>query len=161
MWIVDTCVVLDVFENDPQFGEASAKLLENLLPDGLAVAAVTFVAAAPLPGAPPDMAGTNVAQVGATLVGAALVARGVLALRGSRLNAYHWFVRGLLVWILITQVFVFYSSQLGGLGGLAVDLVAYGSLRYAIGRERAVQRAAASGRQSGSAGHSGPDADPG
>ena len=127
----------------------------------LAVAAVTFVAAAPLPGAPPDMAGTNVAQVGSTLVGAALVARGVLALRGSRLNAYHWFVRGLLVWILITQVFVFYSSQLGGLGGLAVDLVAYGSLRYAIGRERAVQRAAASAQQSGGAGHSGPDADPG
>jgi len=43
MWVVDTCVVLDVFENDPQFGEASAKLLENLLPDGLAVAAVTMV----------------------------------------------------------------------------------------------------------------------
>ena len=41
MWIVDTCVVLDVFENDPQFGEASAKLLEKLLPNGLAVSAVT------------------------------------------------------------------------------------------------------------------------
>jgi len=36
---------------------------------------------------------------------------------------------------------VFYSSQLGGLVGLAVDLVAYGSLRYAIGQERAVARA--------------------
>jgi len=43
MWIVDTCVVLDVFENDPQFGEASAKLLEKLLPNGLAVSAVTMV----------------------------------------------------------------------------------------------------------------------
>jgi hypothetical protein len=44
-------------------------------------------------------------------------------------------MRGLLVWILVTQVFVFYSSQLAGLGGLLVDLVAYGSLRFAITRE--------------------------
>jgi hypothetical protein len=32
-------------------------------------------------------------------------------------------------------MFVFYSSQLAGLGGLAVDLIAYGSLRYALIRE--------------------------
>lgn len=42
-WIVDTCVVLDVLENDPQFGQASAKLLQRLLPDGLAVSPVTMV----------------------------------------------------------------------------------------------------------------------
>ena len=70
-----------------------------------------------------------------TLAGAALVARGVIALPGSRTGAYHWFLRGLLVWILVTQVFVFYGSQLAGLGGLAVDLVAYGSLRLALASE--------------------------
>lgn len=43
MWVVDTCVVLDVFENDPEFGRASAALLERLLPDGLAVSPVTMV----------------------------------------------------------------------------------------------------------------------
>lgn len=43
MWVVDTCVVLDIFENDPQFGKGSAALLERLLPDGLAVAPVTMV----------------------------------------------------------------------------------------------------------------------
>lgn len=43
MWIVDTCVILDVFENDPQFGLGSAKLLTRLLPDGLAVSPVTMV----------------------------------------------------------------------------------------------------------------------
>jgi predicted nucleic acid-binding protein len=43
MWIVDTCVVLDVFENDPQYGLASAKLLQKLLPEGLAVSPVTMV----------------------------------------------------------------------------------------------------------------------
>jgi hypothetical protein len=49
-------------------------------------------------------------------------------------------MRGLLVWILVTQVFVFYSSQLAGLGGLAVDLVAYGSLRFAVTREMVAGR---------------------
>jgi hypothetical protein len=43
MWIVDTCVVLDVFEHDLKFGEASARLLQKLLPDGLAISPVTMV----------------------------------------------------------------------------------------------------------------------
>jgi hypothetical protein len=63
------------------------------------------------------------------------VGRGVVALPRSRAGAYHWFLHGLLAWILVTQVFVFYSSQLAGLGGLAVDLVAYASLRLALASE--------------------------
>jgi len=43
MWVVDTCIVLDVFENDPRFGRASADLLEALLPAGVAVSPVTMV----------------------------------------------------------------------------------------------------------------------
>jgi len=42
-WIVDTCVILDVLEADPQFGLESAKLLEKLLPEGLAIGPVTMV----------------------------------------------------------------------------------------------------------------------
>jgi hypothetical protein len=72
-----------------------------------------------------------------TVAGAALVARGLLSLRSSRMAAYRWFMRGLLVWLLITQVFVFYSSQLAGTGGLVVDLIAYGRLRFALTREGA------------------------
>jgi hypothetical protein len=73
-----------------------------------------------------------------SVVGAVLVARGVISLRaGSRASAYRWFMRGLLVWILVTQVFVFYSSQLAGLGGLVIDLIAYGSLRFALAHELA------------------------
>jgi len=53
----------------------------------------------------------TIAQVASTIAGAALVGRGVLSLRSSRAAAYHWFMRGLLVWILVTQVFVFYSSS--------------------------------------------------
>jgi predicted nucleic acid-binding protein len=43
VWIVDTCIVLDVFEHDPAFGKASAELLHKLLPQGLAVSPVTMV----------------------------------------------------------------------------------------------------------------------
>jgi hypothetical protein len=43
MWIVDTCVVLDIFEDDPEFGMPSARLLGKLLPDGLAVSPITMV----------------------------------------------------------------------------------------------------------------------
>jgi hypothetical protein len=40
-----------------------------------------------------------------------------------------------LVWLLISQVFIFYDSQLAGLGGLAFDLAAYGMLVYALRHE--------------------------
>jgi hypothetical protein len=107
----------------------------------VAVLGVTLVATAtPAGGVPETSTVATIAQVASTLAGAALVGRGVLSLRRSRATAYHWFMRGLLVWILVTQVFVFYSSQLAGLGGLAVDLVAYGSLRFAVTREMVAGR---------------------
>lgn len=43
MWIVDTCIVIDVLENDPEFGLASAKLLQRLLPQALAISPVSMV----------------------------------------------------------------------------------------------------------------------
>jgi hypothetical protein len=116
----------------------------------LAVVGVVIVVALPPSGGSPEtVAGATIAQLSSTIVGVALIGRGIVALRRSRVEAFHWFLRGLLVWILITQVFVFYSSQLGGLGGLAIDLIAYWSLRYAISRERAGPR-----RTSGSLGDS-------
>jgi hypothetical protein len=77
----------------------------------------------------------TIAQAASTVAGAALVVRGVVAMPRSRLSAYRWFIRGVLVWILLSQVFVFYSSQLAGLGGLAIDLAAYAGLRFAISSE--------------------------
>ena len=108
---------------------------------GAAVAGVAILAISTPFGAPGEpSAVATVAQVSSTILGAALVGVGVLRLPRSRLAAYHWFMRGVLVWILMTQVFVFYSSQLAGLGGLAVDLVAYGSLRFALDREITADR---------------------
>lgn len=80
---------------------------------------------------------SRMGEVLSSLVGAALVLLGIGALPRSRVAAYHWFLRGLLVWILVTQVFVFYASQLAGIGGLALDLLAYAALRSMLGREQA------------------------
>ncbi len=46
-WVVDTCVVLDVLEDDPEFGMASARLLQERLAEGLSVCPVTQVELAP------------------------------------------------------------------------------------------------------------------
>ncbi|MEO8230346.1 MAG: hypothetical protein ABI628_11380 [Chloroflexota bacterium] len=78
-----------------------------------------------------------IAQQASSLVGGLLILRGVVSLPRSRAAAYVWFTRGLLVWMLISQVFVFYSSQLAGLVGLAIDLLAYGALRFALSHEYA------------------------
>ena len=43
MWVVDTCIVLDVLEHDPAFGRPSAELLQKLLPQGLTISPVTMV----------------------------------------------------------------------------------------------------------------------
>lgn len=88
-----------------------------------------------------------IAQAVSTGIGVVLILRGVVSLRTSRVEAYHWFMRGLLVWILVSQVFVFYSSQLAGLGGLAVDLAAYGTLRFAIRHEGEADEEAAPASQ--------------
>jgi hypothetical protein len=102
----------------------------------LAVVGVALIATSAGNGTRSDAStAATVTQLGSTIVGAALVGRGVISLPTSRIAAYRWFMRGILVWILVTQVFVFYSSQLAGLGGLVVDLVAYGSLRFAMVRE--------------------------
>lgn len=46
-WVVDTSVLIDVLEEDPEFGEVSARTLENLAEDGLTLCSVTYVELAP------------------------------------------------------------------------------------------------------------------
>jgi predicted nucleic acid-binding protein len=46
-WVVDTCIVIDILENDSSFGLRSATLLEAKLDEGLSICPVTFVELAP------------------------------------------------------------------------------------------------------------------
>lgn len=46
-WVVDTCILLDVLEDDPEFGAPSAELLDQLAEEGLSICPVTYVELAP------------------------------------------------------------------------------------------------------------------
>lgn len=46
-WVVDTSVLIDVLEDDPGFGEASARTLDGLAEEGLAICPVTYAELAP------------------------------------------------------------------------------------------------------------------
>jgi hypothetical protein len=47
-WVVDTCLLIDVAEGDPQFGKGSARLLDRRRSAELLVAPVSYVELAPL-----------------------------------------------------------------------------------------------------------------
>lgn len=46
-WVVDTCLLLDVGLDDPQFAEKTGKLLGSKSRDGLVICPITFVELAP------------------------------------------------------------------------------------------------------------------
>jgi predicted nucleic acid-binding protein len=46
-WVVDTCVLLDILEDDPEFGRVSARCLKARLDEGLLVCPVTSLELAP------------------------------------------------------------------------------------------------------------------
>jgi len=46
-WVVDTCVVIDLLDDDPRFGAASALRLSALAAEGLVVCPITYVELAP------------------------------------------------------------------------------------------------------------------
>jgi uncharacterized membrane protein YozB (DUF420 family) len=70
-----------------------------------------------------------------------LLVLGVWFLRRSPLRAYHWFKRAILLSILLTQVFMFYTQQLGALDELAINLIVLLALNALIGHHhRALQQ---------------------
>lgn len=46
-WVVDTCVILDVLDNHPDFAKVSSQALQSKLDDVLVVAPITYVELAP------------------------------------------------------------------------------------------------------------------
>jgi predicted nucleic acid-binding protein len=46
-WVVDTCILIDVLEDDPRFGESSACLLDETAREGLLICPVTYAELAP------------------------------------------------------------------------------------------------------------------
>lgn len=46
-WVVDTCVLIDILDADPVFGEPSADLLEQWAEEGLVICPVSYVELSP------------------------------------------------------------------------------------------------------------------
>jgi predicted nucleic acid-binding protein len=46
-WVVDTCIIIDVLDADPQFGLESANLVDRYQCDGLVICPITFIELAP------------------------------------------------------------------------------------------------------------------
>ncbi len=46
-WVVDTCMLIDVLEDDPRFGRSSAVTLDSYVGDGLVACPLTYAELAP------------------------------------------------------------------------------------------------------------------
>ncbi|HEU5432392.1 MAG TPA: hypothetical protein VFU81_12060 [Thermomicrobiales bacterium] len=80
----------------------------------------------------------DVIRAAAQLVSAAMIVTGVIRWKASsRLTAYRWFKRGVLVSLLAVQVMSFYVAQIAAVWGLLTDLLLLGSLNFAISQETA------------------------
>ena len=77
-----------------------------------------------------------------SLIQAVITGLGLWALRRSRLEAYLWFERALLVNLLVTQVFLFAQDQFAATTGFLLSLAALIVLRILI---RSEERDAAAG----------------
>jgi hypothetical protein len=69
-------------------------------------------------------------------VAGVLIVIGAVRLHRSRVEGYVWFERGLLVDILITQIFVFAQEQLAGVSDLVITILLWLVVRSALRAER-------------------------
>jgi phosphatidylserine synthase len=98
-------------------------------------AALCWTVAVNLQESPGSFAGW-VEFIAATTTGI-FILTGVIAIHRSKLTAFRWFRRALLISILVTQVFTFYQYQFVALGALAVNLLLFAAIRYMISEEEA------------------------
>lgn len=76
------------------------------------------------------------AELGSSFLSSAFILLGAWNMRRSRLQAYRFFERSVIITIFLTQVFVFYKDQFGALLGLFFNILLLMALRYMIERER-------------------------
>ena len=79
----------------------------------------------------------SAASTASALLSLAFAMLGVVHLRRSRLVAYRWLERSVLVSVLLGQVLLFWQDQLGAMVELGWNLLLLGALRFAIRQEEA------------------------
>jgi hypothetical protein len=81
----------------------------------------------------------SVASTASALLSLVFTMLGVAQLHRSRLGAYRWLERSVLVSVLFGQVLLFWQDQLAAVGQLVWNLLLLAALRYAIRQEEARQ----------------------
>lgn len=76
-------------------------------------------------------------NIGLSFITGILIAIGVINMKRSRLKAYEWFKRSILISIFLIQIFAFYEDQLTAIFGLLGDITLLIALDYMISREQA------------------------
>lgn len=99
------------------------------------IAVVTLLAAVVLAMGADTLGIADWLQVAGSVAAAVLIVIGFTRYRTSRLQAFRWFERALLVELLITQVFAFYNAPGYAVIGVVVDLILLGWVRFAAARE--------------------------
>jgi len=82
-----------------------------------------------------DRSVATIGQVGGSAAASLMTIIGVAVLTRSRLGAYRWFKRSVLVTIFFVQVFLFFENQMAALSGLAINLVMLAGLNAMLGAE--------------------------
>ena len=82
---------------------------------------------------------THYAQAASLSITIVCVAIGIWAWPSARARSYRWYIRAALVSIFITQVFVFFHSQLVAVIGLTVNVLIYASLTFVANLETDAQ----------------------
>jgi hypothetical protein len=85
----------------------------------------------------PNGVAAAVASTASSVVSLICVMLGVARLRRSRLSAYRWLERAVLVSVFFGQVLLFWEDQLAAVVQLAWNLIVLAGLRYAIRQEEA------------------------
>jgi hypothetical protein len=105
---------------------------------GVGVVAVAAYLAEGLAGGGLTPTGTDLISIGQLLTGIAIglfTLLGIIVWRRSRLGAYHWFLRAVLVGIFVGGFLSFYESQLGALVDLVLLVLVWACLRLMIAQE--------------------------
>ena len=99
------------------------------------IAVVTLAASAVLAANAGELDVADWLQVAGSLAATTLIIIGFVQYPHSRVRAYQWFERALLVNLLITSVFSFYTAPGYAVVGVFVDIVLLVSVRFAVARE--------------------------
>lgn len=121
------------------FGVVVVVMMGALAGTGLASVVTEIVRDPAFSRTDPSLSLGDLIKIAADVVANALIVLGLISLRQSRLSAYEWFKRAVLVSLLLVQFFSFYEAGLSAAWGLLLNLFLLGALTFGIRREKILE----------------------